>query len=76
MKFTARNTTVVWPGMVFLNKLSCTCTLVGIPPDGTPIKVTNTIQIFLVIIFDVLAVVGIIFALICLVFNIVFKNKK
>lgn len=48
----------------------------GIPPDGTPISVTNTIHDAVIVIYDMIAALGIIFAICCLVFNIVFRNKK
>ena len=48
----------------------------GIPPDGTPISVTNAIHTAVIVIFDLIAALGIIFAICCLVFNLVFRNKK
>lgn len=48
----------------------------GIPPDGTPIKVINTFKTALVVILDIAAAAGIIFAIVCLVFNVVFRKKK
>ena len=48
----------------------------GAPPDGTPIKIRHTVKIGLVVLFDLLAVSGILFTAACLVFNIVFRNKR
>lgn len=48
----------------------------GIPPDGTPISVINTFKLELVVIFDILAIFGIAFAIACLLFNIIFRNRK
>ncbi len=48
----------------------------GIPPDGTPIEIINTIHVALIIIMDIMAIVGVTFAIVCLVFNIVFRNKR
>ena len=48
----------------------------GIPPDGTPRPVTVTILTPLVIVYYILASVGIIYALVCLMFNFIFRNRK
>lgn len=48
----------------------------GIPPDGTPRKVIDTVHIGLVVVYDFFATVGIVSTLGCLVFNFVFKNRK
>ena len=48
----------------------------GIPPDGTPIVVINTLHTALIVIIDIIAVAGIVFATVCLIFNIVFRNKR
>ena len=56
---------------VYIHKLAA-----GIPPDGTPINVINTFKTELVVILDILAVAGIVFAIVCLVFNVVFRNRK
>lgn len=61
-----------------INQLSSTLFFIldGIPPDGTPISVTNAIHTAVIVIFDIIAALGIIFAICCLVFNIAFRNKK
>ena len=48
----------------------------GVPSDGTPINVIHTFKVEVVAIFDTLATVGIIFASVCLIFNIVFRKRK
>ena len=48
----------------------------GSPLDGTPIKILHTFKLWLVAIFDCLASLGIVFAIVCLVFNIVFRKRK
>ena len=48
----------------------------SIPPDGTPITVVNTFKVELVAVFDISAAVGIMFAFVCLLFNILFRSRK
>lgn len=47
-----------------------------IPGDGTPINVVLPVKIPLLIVYYALATIGIIFAFICLLFNLVFRNRK
>ena len=49
---------------------------VGVPPDGTPISITNTFRVEVVVLFDILAAAGIAFAVVCLLFNIIFRKRK
>uniref|UniRef100_A0A1X7VH94 G-protein coupled receptors family 3 profile domain-containing protein n=1 Tax=Amphimedon queenslandica TaxID=400682 RepID=A0A1X7VH94_AMPQE len=60
--FRYRNDTAVWPN--------------GIPPDGTEIKIINTIHVSLNVIFYTAAILGAVFAIGCLAFNVYFRNKK
>jgi hypothetical protein len=48
----------------------------GIPPDGAPLQVINTFHIALVVIFYLLATTGIIFAVGCFLFNLIFRKRK
>lgn len=48
----------------------------GIPPDGKSKEVIHTYKTGLVVFIDILATFGIIFALVCLVFNVVFRNTR
>ena len=48
----------------------------GIPLDGSPEVSIHTFEIGLVIVFDVLATVGIVFAIGCLLFNFIFRERK
>ena len=48
----------------------------GITLDGTIMNITHTFELGLVIAFDILATLGLIFAIGCLIFNIVFRKKK
>lgn len=73
---------LVKPITYSLSQLNHNCTTMhffgtdGIPPDGTPISVINTFKLELVVIFDILAIFGIAFAIACLLFNIIFRNRK
>lgn len=48
----------------------------GVPPDGSPIEVTKHPLLALVIICYVLSGVVILWAIVCIVFNICFRKKK
>lgn len=48
----------------------------GPPPDGTPINVIHTFNIGLVATFYTLASLGIVFAIACFIFNIIFRSRK
>lgn len=49
---------------------------VGVPLDGTPIKTVHTFHVKLVVIFDILAIAGILFGFVCLLFNIIFRKRR
>ena len=76
----------VYPGMCVRLSVClsvCVCVRVftspspeGIPPDGTPHSETVTFHLSLVIIYDILAVAGIGFAVFCLTINFTYRNKK
>ena len=51
-------------------------TSVSPPSDGTPLSHTNTPLLSLMVLTYMYATAGIIFALVCLVFNVIFRNKK
>ena len=48
----------------------------GVPPDGTPINITNTFKVEVVAIFYSSAIAGIMFAIVCLLFNVIFRSKR
>lgn len=48
----------------------------GIPPDGTPIEMTNYLPVGLIVVLYVLAVGVIIFAVACMIFNFIFRKNK
>ena len=60
----------------FTNESIATLWPDGVPRDGTPREVTNYSLIPLTAVCYIYATVGIFFALTCLIFNIVFRNKK
>lgn len=47
-----------------------------IPYDGVPIEMTETVELPLTVLYSLLATAGIIFAIICLVFNFHFRKQK
>ena len=58
------------------NESSSTLWPEGIPPDGTPLQVTNYIHIPIVVIAYIGAVGLIIFAVVCCAFNFIFRKRK
>lgn len=48
----------------------------GIPPDGTPIVIVNVLDWYVTFIGTLLMASAFVFILICLTFNIIFRNKK
>ena len=47
-----------------------------VPYDGMPNRVVDTALTPVTVIIDLLAVVGIVFAVVCGIFNFVFRNKR
>jgi gamma-aminobutyric acid type B receptor len=60
----------------FTNESIATLWPDGVPHDGTPREVTHYSLIPLTAVCYVYATVGIFFAIACLLFNVVFRNKK
>lgn len=52
------------------------CLKDGVPSDGTPAEVIVTYHLTLVITYDMLAGIGLIFVVICLIFNFTFRKRK
>ena len=48
----------------------------GITLDGTILNITHSFELGLVIVFDILATMGLIFTIVCLMFNIIFRKRK
>ena len=48
----------------------------GVPPDGVPFNITTTIAVPLMVVTQTFAIIGIILAIFCLAFNIIFRNRK
>jgi hypothetical protein len=48
----------------------------GIPPDGTPIVIVTTVFLPLSIVYFVAVAIGVSFAMVCLLFNCIFRNRK
>ena len=52
------------------------CHIDGVPLDGTPAVVIHTHQIGLAIVFYILTTIGIAFAIGCLLFNFIYRERK
>ena len=48
----------------------------GIPNDGTPVKGINVQPLWLVIPYYILSLIGIIFAIVCLLFNFIYRKRR
>ena len=48
----------------------------GVPSDGTPIEVEHYPFLVLMVLVYLFAVAGLVFTVICLVFNVTFRNRK
>lgn len=51
-------------------------TSMGVPMDGAPLSVTSTPLLPLLVLTYTYATGGIVFAVVCMIFNIVFRNKQ
>ena len=47
-----------------------------VPYDGVPIEKVVTVQVGLVVVVYILATAGILFALVCIIFNAVYRKTK
>ena len=75
------NDNIIFPGKVIIlrankMKLMYPSFTDGITLDGTILNITHTFELGLVIVFDILATMGLIFTIGCLMFNIIFRNRK
>ena len=48
----------------------------GIPNDGIPIEDLVTVSLVLTIVYALLAVSGLVFAVVCVFFTLIFRNRK
>ena len=48
----------------------------GIPPDGFPREEIVTVHLSVTVIFVILASVGVVFTIACLIYNFLFRKKK
>ena len=63
-------------GHYILNMIPTYLSADGPPPDGTPNVLIQSFKKGLVALFYILAIVGIIFSITCLLFNTVFRNRR
>ena len=52
-----------------------TCTD-GVPSDGVPMEEVVTVSLFLTVVYVILATFGIVFAVVCLMFTFIFREKR
>ena len=72
------NNSSVWPGnqsAMLLFAVSIPI-LDGIPPDGTPSNIVNGVHIAITTVYSASAIIGILFTISCLIFNIAFRKKR
>ena len=63
--------------MVKLQKLVYTHPTDGlIPYDGVPVEEDVSVTLSVTVIFFILSSAGIVFAIVCLIFNFIFRNRK
>jgi hypothetical protein len=67
---------ITWYRYEFFQLLIIIIQLDGIPYDGTPVEIIETVDISLTVIFTVLSTIGIVFTIVCLAFNFIFKDRK
>ena len=48
----------------------------GIPNDGIPIEDVVTVSVALTVVYVILATAGLVFAVACILFNIIFREKR
>ena len=48
----------------------------GVPYDGVPQNVTETIHVAVTGIFSILSTCGIVFAISCMLFNFIYRHRK
>ena len=48
----------------------------GVPPDGTPLEMINYLPVGLLVVLYLLAIGAIVFAVVCMLFNFIFRKKK
>jgi len=48
----------------------------GVPPDGHPLLIISSVHLAVIIVFYIITLLGITFAIACLVFNFVFRDRK
>ena len=48
----------------------------GFPPDGTPVDITHTYQIWLVVVYYILALCGVVVSTVCFAFTFIFRKRR
>ena len=48
----------------------------GIPSDGIPIEEVVTVSVVLTVVYVILATAGLVFAAVCLIFTLIFRQRR
>ena len=74
----SENQFTLWKGVSLLVTHNCNYQLIkgGVPYDGFPDERIHQTPLPIAIIYSIMATVGLIFAITCLVFNVVFRQKR
>ena len=74
LNLACRTLALVWQ---FLNRIISTSMYIdGVPSDGTPISILVTYYKALYIAYNIAVVLGLVFAVFCLLFNFIFRKRK
>ena len=59
-----------------MSAILCVVVAGGIPNDGIPIREVVTVELGLTVVYMILATAGIVFVILCLSFNLLYRRKK
>ena len=62
--------------MTVMKTFLWSCLADGIPNDGVPIEKVVTVSVALTVVYVVFAVAGLVFTAVCLLFTIIFRDKR
>ena len=48
----------------------------GIPNDGIPVEEVVSVSVALTVVYVILATAGLVFAVVCILFNLLFRQKR
>ena len=62
--------------MTVMKTILWSCLADGIPNDGTPIEEVVTVSVALTVVYVVFAVAGLVFTAVCIMFTIIFRERR